>query len=193
MNEKKYDKMLLDFIKENNPDNLETCIYYLKRSTDLSIEESKQIILELIDDKKITIEKDETYADNFLSYVISLNSLWFLSVMITSTFLLSILSIYRVSLWPPFRIIFGSIYLFFLPGYSIYKLIFTLKENDLLEIIFSSLAISITFVPLLGYLYFISTGSSNFFPFIYLLYFFTLITGALGKYKEYRTLRGMPS
>lgn len=135
------------------------------------------------------IKKSDKDLMNFISYLLSSHSLWFWFIFTSSSLITVILTFLRDSRFSILRIILGSFFIFIFPGLALYKLIFTLKPDDIIDIFFSSLALSVTFIPLFGYLTFITFGPLSFFSSLSIIFVFTILISIAGVYKEYRTIR----
>jgi uncharacterized membrane protein len=81
--------------------------------------------------------------------------------------------------------VIGFIHSFILPGFSLYKILFPLKEKDLVEVIIMSLGLSITFIPMIVYFTYILLGKLTYLPVILGITFFTLIASFIGVLNEY--------
>lgn len=189
-NDDQIKEILLNFIEHNDPDDVETCINFLKRETGLSYNESEQIFLDLVNLKKIILTPPKySDSDNFISHILSENSNWY-RIVVSLVFINSIIYFIPKPSNLNFLIgVIGFIHSFILPGFSLYKILFPLKEKDHIEIIIMSLGLSITFIPMVVYFTYFLLGKLEYLPVILTITFFTLIVSFIGVYQEYHKIR----
>jgi hypothetical protein len=187
---KRLTEILLDFIRTNNPDNVETCINLIKKETGLSYKESEKFFFELVDENNILLKNPIiNYPKGFFSYLLGENALWFRILVSLTLFNTIIYLIVQLADLNFFLGVMGLLHSFLLPGFSLYKLIFPLKEDNAIEIIIMSFGLSISFVPMLGYVTYLIMGKLTYFPLILILTLFIFIASLIGIFREYRQVQ----
>lgn len=94
------------------------------------------------------------------------------------------------------RIIFGAIFILYLPGYALIKALFPLKipnesseENiDIIERIALNVGASLILVPIVGLLLNYTPWGMRLFPVVLCLFIFSLIFASIALFREYQNM-----
>ncbi|MCW4000710.1 MAG: DUF1616 domain-containing protein [Candidatus Bathyarchaeota archaeon] len=150
-------QLILDTIEKQAPETTDQLIAAVKDKTDaLDTESILNLIVELENEGNL-IFTDRSSTSNFRSYIFSKKASWFWVVIILS--IGSCLSTFIISdSASPIRLVFSSIFVLFLPGYAIIRLLFPIKvpittqsqNMDDIERIAMSFGTSIVLVPMVG-------------------------------------------
>jgi len=111
-------------------------------------------IEKLIEEEKIYLEEPKVRL-NFLSYLFSYHSTWFFLVLLVN--FMTLIAIYIMPQTFPLiyiRYVFASIFLLYLPGYTLVEVLFP-KKDDMggLERFALSVGMSVAIAPLIGYVF----------------------------------------
>lgn len=149
------DQTILDIVKDNNPNNVEQLVKLVQLKHPLT----EQEILRHIDDlqsqgKLILKEKVPPFLSTLSSYLFSTQAYWYwiiLSLAISTTALVFIIPEDAYPLVYA-RHVLGSIFVLWLPGYTLIKTLFPTKELDNIERLALSIGMSLALVPIAGLL-----------------------------------------
>jgi hypothetical protein len=161
-------KIIIQIINEKNPKSIKQLIELIlqqQSSFPLSQQEIIQHILNLQNQGKLTLKENSVLIPMSLkNYLLSSHSYWYWIVialaLATTTTVLIIPE--NVTLFTYIRYILGSIFVLFLPGYSLIKLLFLTKELNNIEQVALSIGMSVALVPITGLiLYYTPWGITN--------------------------------
>lgn len=150
-----FDQALIKTIWNEHPETLEEVVRLVSLRFPESEETVMERVLRLESQGKISFEKAvATVPSSLTEYLFSGWSVWFWVV-----FSLAVIASVLVFVVPedvfPFvyaRYVFGSVFVLFLPGYSLIKALFGNKELDNIERVALSVGLSLALVPLAGLL-----------------------------------------
>jgi hypothetical protein len=149
-------KIIIQIINEKKPKNIEQLIEMIQQQQSpfpLPQEEILQYILNLQEQGKLSFKEDSVFIPMSLkSYFLSSHSYWYWAIIA-----LALATTATVFVIPenqtPFiyiRSILGSIFILFIPGYSLVKFLFSTKELDNIERVAISIGMSLALVPITG-------------------------------------------
>ena len=150
-----FDQELLNIIRDEHPENLEEAVKIARLRFPKNEETVMDRVLRLESGGKISFEKPISNVSSSLSeYFWSSLARWFWVVAI-----LAVVTSITVFLVPEdsfplvyVRYITGSVFVLYLPGYSLIKALFNKKELDDIERFALSVGLSLALVPLVGLL-----------------------------------------
>ena len=181
-------KKIIDIIDKSSPETVE----YLVEQThlDLNIPKNKLLkhIIELQNDGKMKLTPPpESIPARVDAYIFSINAAWFWTVIILS--LATSISVFTISekTYPYvyLRYILGSIFVLFLPGFSLIKTLFPTKEIDNIERTALSIGMSLALVPLVGLLLNYTPWGIRLTPIMISLLTLTIILSITGIIREH--------
>ncbi len=142
-------ELALQKIEQNKNQDLKTLVNELTSETGYKRDRVLQRLIELVDEKKITLQEKFPYK-SILSYAISPYSLWFWGALFATIFSLALVSVTGgVVLY--LRYVFGGLLILFLPGYSLVEFLYAKKkELEGLTRLALSIGLSLAIVPLVG-------------------------------------------
>lgn len=150
-----FDQALIETIGNEHPETLEEAVRLVRLKFPEDEEAVMERVLGLESQGKISFEKPSAAVPSSLTeYLFSGWTAWFWVV-----FSLAVIASVLVFVVPegafPFvyaRYVFGSVFVLFLPGYSLIKALFGSKELDNIERLALSIGLSLALVPLAGLL-----------------------------------------
>lgn len=147
------------------------------------------IIKKLKEDGKIELELPLPRSENFLHYLQAKpQNAWFYLVIAAS--IATLAAVYIIPNTYPavvFRLVMGSIFILFLPGYVTIQALFpTGKELDDIERLALSVGLSIAITPLIGLLLNYTPWGIRLGPIMTSLSLFTLTVAAVATYRRYK-------
>ena len=180
------EKEVLSMVKKKEVE-LGEIIRQVSKSKKVREDEVARVIFNLRKSGKILIE-DSSPPKSLLSYSLSLYSLWFW----TATLIVAItgILIYAIPSKMPYliaRYIFGSVFVLYIPGYSLIEALYP-KEEELkpIERLALSIGLSLALVPLVGLVLNYTPWGIRLTPIYYslsLLTLFLLIVALVRKYE----------
>jgi len=123
-------KIIIQIIDEKNPKRIEELIELIQQQQSpfpLPRDEILQYILNMREQGKLTLKEDSVFTHiSFKSYFLSSSSYWYWMVIVLALATTMAVFIIPENLTPFIyvRNILGSIFILFLPGYSMVKLLF---------------------------------------------------------------------
>jgi len=184
-----YSEKILLIIQKDNPKTVLEVID--KAETEYNIPRNKTFdIIEILKEEgEINVLNTiESIPKKLFQYLTSIYSLWYW-VTITLSVLLPISELINLDSTYPYlfiRQISNTIFLLFIPGHSLTKILFTEKEIDDIEKLTYSLGISIVLIPMVGFLLNYSHWDISFYPLTLSLSIITIIASTIGIIIEYR-------
>ena len=154
-NQNKISDKILEIIKISNPDTVDKLIQYMEQELKIPEATALEHVIRLEDEGKLKLTQPfiEHHTDIY-GYLRSSHALWFWYTMILT--LTTAISVFIIpeNAYPLvyIRYILGSVFVLFLPGYTLIKTLFPTKEIDNIERIALSIGTSLTLVPLTGLL-----------------------------------------
>jgi len=149
------DQEIIQIVKEGKPENVKQLIKLTQEKFPLSEQEILNHILHLQEEEKIQLKPHRTRTpEKLTTYLRSNQASWYWTT-ITLTLATAIL-VFTIpeNAFPLVyaRYILGSIFVLWLPGYTLIKALFPEKELDSIERVALSIGMSLALVPLTGLL-----------------------------------------
>ena len=147
------DQFIIQTVKEKKPENVKKLVRLTKEKFHLPEQEILNRILHLQETEKIHLKPNQTLIREKISdYLLSSQAYWYWTTIIVT--LTTVLLVFTVpeNAYPLVyaRYILGSIYVLWLPGYTLIKALFPEKELDNIERVALSIGLSLALVPLVG-------------------------------------------
>lgn len=142
---------IVQIVENKHPKTVKQLVELVHQKHPLPQKEIMEHILDLQNQGRLTFKEDKTLIPTTLkSYISSSHSHWY---WVTVTLALSTtVSVFTIpeSAYPIVyaRYLLGSIFILFLPGYSLIKALFPTRELDNIERVVLSIVMSITIVPI---------------------------------------------
>ena len=187
-NDNDVDGKILEIVKSMNPDTVEQLIQYLEQELKIPKKKALEHVIRLNDEGKINLASQSVGPVTDLNeYLRSSQALWFWCVM--TLVLSTTISVFLIpeQAYPLvyIRYILGSIFVTFLPGYSLIKVLFPTKEMNNIERTTLSIGASITLVPLTGLILNYTPWGIRIIPITLSLLLLTTILAISGLLREY--------
>jgi len=147
------DRTLIKLMQTKKPINVQQLIDLTKSETTFVSEQTiMQHILRLESQGKITLKEPITRTPPKLSaYLKTGEATWYwITIILAIATALTVFTIQENSALIIIRNILGAIFVLFLPGYSLIKLLFPKKELDNIERTALSIGMSLALVPMIG-------------------------------------------
>lgn len=180
---------ILELVKASSPETVEGLIEEAHRELEVPKDVVLKHVIELQNEGKLTLTSPpESIPVSLETYLISMHATWFWAIIILST--TTTLSIFTITekAYPYiyFRYILGSIFVLFLPGYSLIKALFPTKEIDNIERTAISIGMSLALVPLVGLLLNYTPWGIRLTPITVSLLGLTIILSIAGLIREHQ-------
>jgi len=146
---------ILELVGKSPSETVEALILQAHRALGVPKDVVLKHIIELQNEGKLTLTSpSESIPVHLDSYLFSIHSVWFWIIITLSV--ATAVSVYTIpeKAYPYvyLRYILGSIFVLFLPGYSLVKALFPTREIDSIERTALSIGMSLALVPLVGLL-----------------------------------------
>jgi len=151
--EKTIDQHIIDIVKKNHPKTVNELVMLLQPRYPLPEEEILKRILHLENQGKITLKNHQAPVTPVLgSYVFSTNASWYWAIIAVAAATTAMIFTVPENAYPMVyaRYVLGTVFVLFLPGYSLIKALFPEKEIDNIERAALSMGMSIALVPITG-------------------------------------------
>ncbi len=185
----KIEKRIIEIINIDKPKTVQIIVDILKTEYNIDQDILIEYVYELSEKGIITLKTENKITPvNFIQYLKSINSSWYwIIVLFTIATNIIVYIIPSTSQLIFIRYIFSFIYLFYLPGYAITKILYP-KNNvsNTLRVIIS-LALSIGIIYLISLLLNVTFFGLNLFPIASSLLLFILTSSTIGLYIEYQS------
>lgn len=183
-----FDQALIKIIGDEHPETLEEAVRLARLRFPESEEAIMERVLRLESQGKISFETPVAKGPSSLTeYLFSGWTRWFWVV-----FSLAVVASVMVFVVPedafPFvyaRYVFGSVFVLFLPGYSLIKALFGSKELDNIERFALSVGLSLALVPLAGLLLNYTPWGIRTTPVTFCLFALTLVFASAAVVRDY--------
>ena len=182
------DDKILEIVKRINPETVDQLIQYLEQELKIPKKKALEHVIRLNNAGKINLSTPPAgHATDLNGYLRSSQALWFWCVMTLA--LSTLISVFLIpeNAYPQvyIRYILGSIFVTFLPGYSLIKVLFPTKEINNIERTTLSIGASITLVPLTGLILNYTPWGIRIIPITLSLLLLTTILAISGLFREY--------
>jgi hypothetical protein len=151
--------------------------------------ESAKELFKMIKNKLVILE-DPSPPKNFSHYIFSIYSLdfWIIVALLSLTLISIYFSSFLLILY--LRYILGSLFVLFLPGYSLIEVLYPKKEELMpLERLALSIGLSLALVPLVGLLLNYTPFGIRLDPIVFSLTFLTFFFMLIASYRKYLYLK----
>lgn len=151
--EKSMEQYIIDIVRKYNPKTVEELVKLIQPKYSIPEEEILESVLNLQDHGKIVLKNHKPSVTPVLrSYIFSTRASWYWTIITIATLTTALVFTIPENAIPIIyaRHVLGSVFILFLPGYSLIKALFPEKELDNIERIALSMGTSIAIVPLTG-------------------------------------------
>jgi hypothetical protein len=182
-------QQIIELVKRENPETVEELVKLMGDALNLSEEKAFEWILKLENQGELKLSSRLKMIPRGLdAYFFSLDATWYwiiIALSISTT--ISVFTIQETDV--PFiyvRYVLGSIFVLFLPGYSLIKALFPSKEIDDIERIALSIGMSLALVPLVGLLLNYTPWGIRLAPITLSLLSLTIVLSAVALIREHQ-------
>lgn len=150
-----FGQALLRIVGNDHPETLEEAVKLAGGRRDSTEKAVIEQVLRLESEGKLLFEKPPaTVPSSLTEYFFSAWSLWFWGVFGLATVASVMVFTVSEAAFPMVyaRYLFGSVFVLFLPGYSLIKALFSDRELDIVERVALSVGLSLALVPMAGLL-----------------------------------------
>jgi len=150
-----FGQALLRIVGNDHPETLEEAVKLAGVRRDSTEKAVIEQVLRLESEGKLLFEKPPaTVPSSLTEYFFSAWSLWFWGVFGLATVASVMVFTVSEAAFPMVyaRYLFGSLFVLFLPGYSLIKALFSDRELDIIERVALSIGLSLALVPMAGLL-----------------------------------------
>ena len=144
-------KHIIQIVKDKHPKTIQQLVKLVHQENPLPQQEIIEHILNLQNQGKLTFKKDTTFIPLTLkSYLKSSHSYWYWTIIAIALATTTTVFTIPENAYPIVytRYVLGSVFVLFLPGYSLIKALFPTKELDNIERTVLSIVMSLTLVPI---------------------------------------------
>jgi hypothetical protein len=154
-NDTKVSEKILELVEKMSPDTVEALIGQATLDLGISKEIALEHVIELGNQGRLKFsDPQESITIRLDAYLFSMHATWFW--IITTLSIATTITVFTIpeNAFPYvyIRYILGSIFVLFLPGFSLIKTLFPTKEIDNIERTALSIGMSLALVPLVGLL-----------------------------------------
>ena len=146
---------IMQIVKEKDPETVEQLINLVRKEHFVPRQKILDSIIKLQNQGKITLKQPKAQIDfTITKYILSTKAYWYWTVIALSLATTILVFTIPENAYPIVyaRHILGSIFVLWLPGYSLIKALFPTKEIDNIERTALSIGISLALVPITGLL-----------------------------------------
>lgn len=180
---------ILELIQESSPETIESFIEQAQGQLQVPKEVLIKKIIYLHNQGKLVFSSpSKPISIETRVYLFSTDAIWFwILIFLTTVTTISIFTI-QEKMYPYiyFRYLLGSIFVLFLPGYSLVKTLFPTKEIDNIERTAYSIGMSLALVSLAGLLLNYTSWGISLTPITISLLILTIIFSVLGLIREHK-------
>lgn len=186
----KIDQQIIQTVKKTHPQTVEQLIQLIKPKTQMSNQQILNHILKLQQNQKIRLKPPKPITPRkFTGYLLSNQAVWYwLTVILASATTVLVFTVSE-TMFPLIilRYILGSIFILWLPGYTLIKTLFPTKQLDPIERTALSIGTSLALVPLTGLLLNYTPWGIRTTPITLSLLTLTLILATAAAIREHTT------
>lgn len=147
------DRFIIDTVKNKQPDTVDQLVQLVQEKFSISKDETIKHIIDLNNDGKLAL-KELSFPSTHRGYLFSTKATWYWIIVALS--LVATITVFTIpdDAFPIVytRYLFGSIFVLFLPGFTLIKALFPEKELDNIERTTLSVGMSLAIVPLTSFL-----------------------------------------
>lgn len=181
---------IIQTVKNKHPKTIQQLVELVYQQHPLAKKEIIEHVLNLQKQGKLTLLEDTTHIPLSLkNYVLSSHSYWYWTIITLALATTATVLTIPESAYPFIytRYILGSIFVIFLPGFTIIKALFPTKELDNIERVALSIGMSLAVVPITGLILNYTPWGIRTAPLTLFLLFLTTIFATAAVIKEYQT------
>lgn len=147
------DQFIQDVVREKQPDTVEQLAQLVQEKFTIPREEAMKHIMSLNVNGKLGF-KEPSLPVTPKAYLFSPKAMWYWIIMVLNVTAVASVFVIPENAFPIVyvRYLFGSIFAFFLPGFSLIKALFPQQELDQIERAILSVGISLAIVTLISFL-----------------------------------------
>ena len=181
------EQCVIDLLSENKTLTTRQIIEKVQMEHRVAQEQVLYYILKLKNEEKLTL-RDRAENRSLREHIFSKEAAWYWTITAISSFVaLNVLFIPEVSMsLSLLRIISGSIFILFLPGYSLIKFLFLRRARSILETFVLSLGTSISLLVVLSYLLYQTVIGIDYGFLVLLLFIFVEFFSTCSVSREYK-------
>jgi hypothetical protein len=149
------DNLIIQLVKSKHPKTVKKLLELMHQEYSLPQQKILEHILNLQNQGKLTFEEDATLIPSTIEgYLLSPHSYWYWTIITLALATAATVFTIPENAYPIVyaRYVLGSIFVVFLPGYSLTKALFSEKEIDNIERAALSIGMSLALVPITGLL-----------------------------------------
>jgi len=181
---------IIQIVKDKHPKTVKQLVELVHQQNPLPQQEILEHILHLQNQGKITFKEDTTFIPLSLqNYLSSSHSYWYwIIITLALATTITVFTVPENAI--PFvyaRYVLGSIFVLFLPGYSLIKALFPEKELDNIERVALSIGMSLALVPITGLILNYTPWGIRTTPVTLSLLFLTTIFATAAIIREHQT------
>jgi len=153
--EKTIDQHIIDIVRKNHPRTVNELVKLVQPKYPIPEKEILERILHLQNQGKIALKKHQASVTPLLkSYIFSPKANWYWTIIAVAAITAALVFTVPENAYPIVyaRYVLGSIFVLFLPGYSLIKALFPTRELDNIERLALSIGMSLALVPITGLL-----------------------------------------
>jgi len=185
----KISEKILDLVEKTSPETVEKLIEQTMLDLGISKEMVIEYIIELDNQGKLKFSNPpESVPTKLDAYLLSTHAAWFWIIITLS--IATAITVFTITEkafpYVYIRYVLGSIFVLFLPGFSLIKTLFPTKEIDNIERTALSIGMSLALVPLVGLLLNYTPWGIRLMPITISLLTLTIILTVTGLIREYQ-------
>jgi hypothetical protein len=188
------DKLVIHILEQEKPKTMNRLIKKIQSKHSIEEKEIIQSILYLQEQGRIRVENIQvSLPSTIMEYFFSMERMWYwivITVSLTNLFS-TFLMLERTGLLLYFKYLVGIIFAFFLPGYTIIKIIFPERKTYDVEMIGLSISTSITLIILIGFFLSYSPWAINGYIMDSILSLCIIVVATIGVLNQYRLKNGI--
>jgi hypothetical protein len=187
--EEEISKKILDIVKASSPETVEKLVEQVQIELNIPKNEALKHVIELNNEGKLNLTSPpESIPESLSKYITSTHAVWFWIIITLSISTVATIFLIPENAFPIvyLRYVLGSIFVLFLPGYSLIKALFPLREIDNIERTALSIGMSLALVPLVGLLLNYTLWGIRLTPITVSLLSLTIILSIAGLFREHQ-------
>ena len=146
---------IINIVKQQNPETVEKLIKLVQQKHNITEQEIIEHILHLQKNGKLSFkDKPTPLSYTLTNYVFSIQAYWYWTILALAAITTTLVFTIPENAYPIVyaRYLLGSVFVLWLPGYSLIKALFPTKELDNIERTALSIGMSLALVPIAGLL-----------------------------------------
>ena len=187
---------IIELVETSSPETVESLIEQAHRELKVPKDVLLKHIIDLQNEGKLTLSTlPELIPRNLGAYLFSVHAiwLWIIIILSTATTILVFIIPEKAHPYVYYRYALGSIFVLFLPGYSLLKALFPTREIDNIERTSLSIGMSVSLVPIIGLLLNYTPWGLRLTPITISLLAITIIFSLVGLVREFSRAQAIVS